>query len=227
MSIVKKVIIFGAGRIAEVVHYYMVNESDVEVAAFTCDKQFLREETFNDLPVVAFEEVQEKFPPDQFDMFIALGYQGLNSVRAERLLQAKNKGYKLTSFVHANSGLPADIEIGENCFIMNNVCIQPRVRLGNNVFVWSGALIGHHSSIGDNCWITSNANISGVVNVGKNCFFAVNATVANNVNIGNECFLGANTLVTKHLKNGQVVIEKSSEVLRLNSEQFLKISRFS
>ena len=88
-------------------------------------------------------------------------------------------------------------------------------------------MIGHHSEIGDHCWVTGRANISGSVIVGKNCFFAVNATVTNDIRIGNRCIIGANTLVTKGLQDGQVVIERSSEVFRLNSDQFLRITRLT
>ena len=223
----KKVVIFGVGKIAEVVHYYMAHESSLEVAGFTCDRAYIGTGEYNGLPVVAFDEVRSHYPPEQFDIFIALGYQELNAVRTKRVQQAKDKGYRAVSFVHEQSRVPKDTAIGENCFIMNNVCIQPGVKLGNNVFVWSGALVGHHSSVGDNCWITSSANLAGQVRVGKNCFIGVNATVANNIRIGNECFLGANTLVTKDLDDGRVVVEKASEVLRLNSEQFLRVSKFS
>lgn len=88
-------------------------------------------------------------------------------------------------------------------------------------------MIGHHSSIGDNCWLTSCANISGVVEVGDNCFFAVNSTVGNSVRIGANCFVGANALVTKCADEGQVFIAESSKPQRLNSQQFLRMSRIS
>jgi acetyltransferase-like isoleucine patch superfamily enzyme len=55
----------------------------------------------------------------------------------------------------------------------------------------------------------------------------VNATVTNDIRIGNRCIIGANTLVTKDLQDGQVVIERSSDVFRLNSDQFLKITRLT
>lgn len=223
----KQVVLFGLGHIAEVVHYYMTSESDLQVAAFTCDREYINHDRFHGSPVVPFDEVQKEFPPDRFVMFVALGYQKLNALRAERVAQGKAKGYEVLSFIHENSGLPKDTKTGENCFIMNSVCVHPRVVLGNNVFLFSGALVGHHTTIGDNCWITSNANIAGLVNVGRNCFFAINATVAHKVNIGDNCFIGANALVTKDLRDGQVVVEKSSEVSRLNSEQFLKMSGFS
>jgi sugar O-acyltransferase (sialic acid O-acetyltransferase NeuD family) len=222
-----KVVIFGRGKIGDVMHYYMTEESDLRVVGFTCDKEYIQEPAANGLPVVAFDEVEKHFPPDEFKMFVAVGYQGLNDLRASKFADAKAKGYSLVSYVHKDAGVPTGTPIGENCCIMGQVCIQPKARLGDNVFIWSGAMIGHHSVIGDHCWVTGRANISGSVIVGNNCFFAVNATVTNDIRIGNRCIIGANTLVTKDLQDGQVVIERSSDVFRLNSDQFLKITRLT
>lgn len=223
----KKVVIFGLGKIGEVMHYYMSQESDMHVVGFTCDAEYIRQPFANGLPVVAFDEVERHFPPEEVKMFVAVGYQGLNELRAEKVAAAKAKGYSLASFVHKDAGVPIGTPIGENCCIMGQVCVQPKARFGHNVFIWSGAMIGHHAVIGDHCWITGRANIAGSVTVGTNCFFAVNATVTNDLRIGNRCIIGANTLVTKDLQDGQVVIERSSEVFRLNSDQFLKITRLT
>lgn len=223
----KKVVLFGAGKIAEVVHHLMTREAGVAVAGFTCDPEFVQSDEIRGLPLVPFDEVVRAFPPDDFDMFVATGYQQMNSLREQRLAQAKEKGYGIATFVHPRSGMSTDVEPGENCFIMNDVLIQPKVKLGSNVFVWSGALIGHHATVGDNCWVTSNASIAGVVTAGRNCFFAVNSTVANNVTLGERCFLGANSLVTKDLADGAVVIAGSTEVQRLNSDQFVRMSSFT
>lgn len=223
----KQIVLFGTGKIAEVLLYFLRNESDYEVVACTVHRTFLPGDTWQSLPVVAFDEVERLYPPATHAMFVALGYQELNALRARTCAEAKEKGYALVSYVHPQSGLPADCEYGENCFIMNNVLIHPRVRLGNNVFVWSGAMIGHHSTIGDHCWLTSCANISGVVTVGKSCFFAVNATVGHNVVMGDECFVGANALVTKCAENRQVFLFESTKPFRLDSHQFLRMSKFA
>jgi sugar O-acyltransferase (sialic acid O-acetyltransferase NeuD family) len=222
-----KVVMFGLGKIADVIHYYMTEESDLQVVGFTCDREYVHGSFSKGLPVVPFDEVERHFPPEDVRMFVAVGYQGLNELRAAKCAEAKKKGYSLASFVHKDAGVPIGTPIGENSCIMGQVCIQPKARLGDNVFIWSGAMVGHHSAIGDNCWITGRANIAGSVQVGRNCFFAVNATVTNDIRIGNRCIIGANTLVTKDLQDGQVVIERSSEVFRLNSDQFLKITRLT
>ena len=223
----KPIVLFGAGKIAEVVLYFLRHHSDYEVAACTVDHRFLPGDSWQGLPAVAFEEVERLYPPATHEMFVAVGYHLLNGLRARICADVKAKGYTLVSYVHPQSGLPQDCEYGENCFIMNNVMIHPRVRLGNDVFVWSGAMIGHHSTIGDHCWLTSGANISGVVTVGRSCFFAVNATVGHNVVIGDECFVGANALVTKCAGDRQVFVAESTKPFRLDSHQFLRMSKFA
>ena len=88
-------------------------------------------------------------------------------------------------------------------------------------------MIGHHSVIGDDCWFTSCANISGVVSVGQGCFFAVNSTIGHGVRVGDRCFIGANALVTQCTGDDQVFVVESTKPFRLNSRQFLRMSRFS
>lgn len=223
----KEIIIFGIGKIADVIQYYMREESNLPVKAFTADKGYITEESFNGLPVIPFENIEKSHPPEQYDMFIAVGYQDLNALREEKMKKAAEKGYHLISYIHPQSFIPRDLQYGQNCFIMSNVNIHPRVKLEDNVFIWSGAMIGHHSNIGSHNWFTSAVNIGGNVTIGKNCFFAMNATVGHSVKLGNEIFIGANALVTKDMDDGKVIIAESHKPIKLNSRQFLRMSNFS
>lgn len=223
----KPLIIFGIGKIAEVVHYVATLECEYEVVGFCVDAQYCSVTEFLGKPVVDFAIVQTKYQPQFYDMFIAVGYHDMNELRQEKCKEAIDKGYTLVSIISPLSNLPKNTTIGQNCFIMNPCIIHPCVTLGNNVFVWSGALIGHHSIIGDNCWLTSNSNVGGNVVLGTNNFLALNTTISNSIIIGNSCFLGANTLITKNLNSESVLIVESSKPIKLNSKQFLKISRFS
>ncbi len=223
----KEIVIFGIGKIADVIQHYMRNDSGMQVAAFTVDAKYISSPEFNGLPVVAFEDIQQLYPPDKFSMFVAVGYHDLNAVRAAKMKEAEEKGYEIISYIHPNSGAPTDLKIGKNCFVMNNVCIHPRVVLGDDVFVWSGTIIGHHTNIGNHNWFTSGANVSGNVTIGDHCFFAINSTLGHSVQIGNEVFIGANALVTKNVEDGKVVIKESDKPIKLNSKQFLRFSSFS
>ena len=221
----KPLILFGAGKIAEVLLYYFQYHGGRDVVACTVDPKYSPGPEWQGLPFVAFDDVAATYPPDQYDMFIAVGYHDLNDLRAKKCAEARALGYTLASYI--DPAAPRDLVHGDNCFVMNQALVHPRVKLGDNVFVWSGAMVGHHSVIGDNCWLTSCTNISGVVTVGANCFFAVNSTVGHGVTMGEECFVGANTLVTKCAERGAVFVEGNTAQLRLNSRQFLRMSQFA
>lgn len=221
----KPIVLFGTGKIAEVLLYFFREHSDREVVVCCVDRDYLPGPIWHGLPTVAFDEVVAMYPPETHDMFVALGYQDMNVLRQSRCEQARALGYVLASYVHPQAGLPRDTVHGDNCFFMNQVLVHPRVSFGSNVFVWSGAMVGHHSSIGDNCWLTSSAQIAGGVTVGENCFFALNSTVGNSIQIGARCFVGANALVTQSSQDDQVFVAESSKALRLNSRQFFRLSR--
>jgi sugar O-acyltransferase (sialic acid O-acetyltransferase NeuD family) len=221
----KEIILFGTGKIAEVIHYYALQLHGLRVSAFTVDSRYIKEERFLGLPVIPFEEIEKNYSPKEFEMFIAVGYHDLNRLREQKCNEAEKKGFRLTSIVATD--LPKNVTYGKNCFIMPPSIIHPCVEIGNNVFIWSGAMIGHHSLVGDNCWLTSSCNIGGNVRLGKNTFVAVNATVGHSVSVGEKCFLGANTLLTRNLDNMGVLVAESSKPFRLNSEQFLRFSQFS
>ena len=223
----KEIIIFGTGVNADVIQFYMREVSGWPVKAFTVNEKYIQSDTFNGLPVIPFEDIEKKYSPDKYCMFVIAGYHDLLAINAGKILEVEAKGYETISYIHPESGIPKDLVYGNNCFIMNNVNIHPRVRLGNNVFVWSGAIIGHHSKVGSNNWFASGAAISGNVTIGNNCFFAVNCTIGHSISIGNEVFIGANTQVIKSVEDGGVIIAEADKPIKLNSKQFLKFSNFN
>lgn len=192
----KPLVIFGAGDVAQLAHFYFSTDSCYEVVAFTVDSAYLSESQFCGLPVVAFEEVAKLYPPQQFALFIALGYSKINQVRKDKFLAAKEQGYSLASYVSSRSTmLIEDDAIGENCFILEDNTVQPFVRIGNDVTLWSGNHVGHHSSIAEHVFIASHVVISGGVAIGEQCFIGVNATLRNHISIGPRCVIGAGVLV--------------------------------
>lgn len=216
-------VIFGSADIAQLAHYYFSTDSDYEVVAFTIDREYLKETTFCGLPVIPFEEVVQKYPPDRFAFFVALSYSKLNSIRKEKYLAARELGYKLVSFVSSKATVLNQGRIGENCFIFEDNTIQPFVTIGNNVTMWSGNHIGHHSSVGDHCFIASHVVVSGGVEIGEQCFIGVNATLRDHIQIGDRCVLGAGTLILSNTEPEGVYIGTATLRADLNSGKLKKL----
>jgi len=213
----KKVVIFGTGELAQRIFFYL-KDSDDQVIAFCANKSKIDKEELLGLPVIAFENIEEKFPPSEFSMFIALAYSEMDTKRAKFFNEAKNKGYELYSFVHPSTKIWDEFEMGENCFILANNVIQPFVKLGNNVLIGSNNLISHNTTIGDNCFITSNVTMGGHITMGKNCFVGLSATINQRIKIGDECIIGAGTIITKDINDKEVYAENSSKKLPQSSE---------
>lgn len=207
----KPLVIFGSGDIAQLAHYYFSTDSNYEVVAFTVDANYIKASEFCGLPVVAFEDVAKNYPPDSYDLFVALSYSKQNAVRREKFLAAKEMGYKLVSFISSRATVLNEGRVGENCFIIEENTIQPFVTIGNNVTLWSGNHIGHHSVIHDHTFIASHVVISGGVEIGEQCFVGVNATLRDHIKIGDRCVVGAGALLLADASPEGVYIGTATE----------------
>ena len=219
----KKVIIFGTGAFAEVAYFYLTEDSNYDVVGFTINKKFITEENFCGLPVIEFENIESKYSPTEFSMFIAIGYKNMNKIRANIFNESKQKGYQLISYINSKATVWKNLSIGENCFILENNVIQPFVKIGNDVILWSGNHIGHHSTISDHCFISSHVVISGFTKINSYSFLGVNSTIRDGVTIASECLIGAGALILKNTKKGGVYTSKDANLLSVSSDKLTQI----
>lgn len=215
----QKVIIFGLGDISQIANYYLSLDSKYEVVAFTIDKEYITKEKFENLPVVAFEELENTYSTNKYKLFIPLSYTKVNKLREQKYLEAKEKGYNFISYISPNATVSSNAKIGKNCFIFEDNTIQPFVTIQDNCILWSGNHIGHHTTIKDNCFIASHVVISGGVEVGENTFIGVNATLRDHIKIGKSNVIGAGALILSDTEDNKVYMEKETEVSRVPSNR--------
>jgi sugar O-acyltransferase (sialic acid O-acetyltransferase NeuD family) len=223
---VAQIVMFGTGKVADVVYRHITHSAQHEIVAFTVDAPHVPDSgMFHGKPVVPFEIVAERFPPERYGMIVAIGYHDLNAVRKEKYDLAKTKGYRLISYVSPRAGVGDWLEMGDNCIVLDNAVIEPGARLGSNVVVWSNVLVGHHTTIEDHAWVAGQAVFGGSARLGKRSFVGLGAIIGHEVEIGEDSFLGAGVLLTKCCDPKSVFIGKNTDLFRLDSERFLKISK--
>jgi len=191
----RKLVIFGASDAAQLAHHYFSTDSDYTIVAFSLDADYMTADEFCGLPVIPFEEVANRYPPNSHEFFVALGYSKVNQVRKNKYFAAKALGYRLAAYISSHATVLNDGRIGENCFILEDNTIQPFVTIGNNVTLWSGNHIGHHAIIRDHCFLASHIVVSGRVEIGEACFIGVNATLRDHIKVGERCVIGAGALI--------------------------------
>lgn len=215
-----KVIIFGIQDFAELAHYYLENDSEHEVVAFSVHEKYLPENRlFHGLPIVAFENIEKEYVPGDFKFFAPMAPQDMNKLRESVYNTIKAKGYELISYVSSQATL-FNNPIGDNCFILENNTIQPFTSIGNNVILWSGNHIGHHSVVKDHVMFTSQVVLSGHCVVESYATLGVNATIRDGITIAEGTFVAMAASIIKNTDpwsmykgNPAVKSEKSTKSL--------------
>ena len=202
----KKLIIIGDSAFAEIAYEYFTYDSEFEVVAFSVEQEYLKRNNLFGIPIVAFETLEESFPPAEHHFYTAMVYTQGNKLLERLYTEAKRKGFTPASYISSKAFVWRNVQLGEHCFIFEDNTVQPFVKIGDDVVLWSGNHIGHHSTIDSHCFISSHVVISGFCNVGKRCFMGVNSTVGNNINIGNDCIIGASATIVGDVEDGQTVI---------------------
>lgn len=195
MSDKTKAVIFGLGDFARVAAVYLESDAGYEVVAFTANEGYVRRPALNGKPIVAFERLEEVYPPETYSLFVAVGFKNINRERARICGIGRDKGYKLISYVSSSSLRAGGTSLGDNCFILENTVIQPFVKIGDDVVIWGGGFIAHDSTIGDHCFIAPSVAISGNVTIGSFSFIGINATVRDGITIAPGCIIGAGVTV--------------------------------
>lgn len=218
----RDVVLFGAGQVAEVISAYLDRFSDLNIVAYTVDRDFLPDGDFLGKPVIAWDEMPKHYPPEHVRLMGPLTYQRLNAVRKDRYLQAKALGYEHASFIHPHSDVMTD-QIGDHCIILEQNVIQPYARIGDNVIVWSKNQIGHHSSIGDHCFVAPMVALAGSCVIGRECYIGGQVGITHGRTIGDRCAMLNAAVVKDDLPDDTVIVGQAGDVKPFPSKRIVHL----
>lgn len=193
-------VIFGAGSLARLAHYYATREMELQVPGFVVDVSRKDVDTFCDLPVLTWDQCIECHPPGAVTLYVAVGYR---EMRQRQLMfeRAQQAGYALQNIVSTSAFVAETAVIGVNNFIMPGSVIEPGVCLGNNNVVWSSTTICHDTVIGDHNFFAGNVTIGGEVTIGHRCFFGFSSTVVHQRHVGDDVLLATQSLLLEDVES--------------------------
>lgn len=218
----ERVILFGNNQMSSMIYFYLTHDSCFQVAAFTVNEIHIKGKLLFGLPVVPFEELEQRFPPSEYRMCIPISNRNVNHLREEKYSQAKIKGYKLITYISSKAITWPGLVAEDNCIILEGAIIQPFSTIGKNVFVACNSIVGHDCVIGDHCFLAPGAVTLGNVRVGSYCFLGANSTIRDGVQLGSECFIGAGVTISRNTGDRQVYIANEGVLLRKPSDELRK-----
>ena len=83
-------VLVGDSLFAQIAYEYFTHDSPYDVVAFAVEREYRRRDELFGLPVVDFESIAERFPPDEHSAYVALVYTQLNRLRT-RLADAADR----------------------------------------------------------------------------------------------------------------------------------------
>lgn len=196
-----KIVILGCGRKGKEVKDFIERYDLFEVAAFTVNKKYMTEDTFEGLPVYPLEELDKTFNKNEIYTFAASShFNYLNRVKRILYNELKERGYKVANLISPLATVKTKA-LGDGNWINDFAYIDEETEIGSNNVLCSYAYIAHYSHIGSHNFFGIRSLIAGGVHIKNQCFVGIGATVFNMVHIGEKCIVGAGTIVKKNLKD--------------------------
>lgn len=216
------VVIFGTGQLSEVISFYIENDTQDTIVAYTVDAAYKENDTFNNKPVITWEALQQFMAnKPNTRLLCPLSYKNLNENRKQKYLEAKRWGVSFYSYIHSSSFVNSK-ELGDNLIVLENCRIQPFSKIGNNCTIWSDTHIGHHAKIDDHCFFAGSGGVAGSTHIGECTFIGGTAVIGDNLNIGSHCIIGAGASITSDLNPYSVAVPPKTRVLNNAAKRFSK-----
>lgn len=216
-----RIVIVGAGEQGEIAWEYFTHDSPHEVVAFSVERAYMDGDSgYEGTPVVALEELAERYPPSEYKAFVALSSHQLNRVRARLYRRVKEMGYTCASYVSSRAFVWHNVKVGENCMIFEDNVLQHHVEVGDDVVLWSGNHVGHRTRIGDHCFVSSHCVISGYCEIGDYSFLGVNSCFGDNLKVARDNVVGAGAVVVKDTEARRVYVGNPAKPIKDSFETF-------
>lgn len=205
------IILYGAGEFAELLTYFL-NDNGIEVSGYVVDTEYWNKNEFQSKKLIAFDEMEMVFPPEQYEVLIAVTAKNMNHERKRIFDSCKQKGYRIASFADRSARICSS-DIGEGNIIFANVFIGPFCKIGKGNVFSEFTCIPHFNTVGDFNFFTPSVNLAGHSHVGNHCFIGLNSEVKNYVRLADYTLLGAGTYLDKDTKPYDVVVPARSAIL--------------
>ena len=218
----KNLLIFGVGECGALARFYFEQDSGRKVDGFVADDLYVKSDSFDGLPVIPLSETTGRFPPDDYEMHVAIAYGGSNAFRQRKFESCQAAGYTLASYVSTKAALWSGLIYGENCLILEHASVQPGARIGSNVVVGTGCRVAHGNVVKDHVYLSSQVCCGGNCEIGERSFFGLGSQVKELSKVGPDCFIAMGAAVTRDLPPKSVVLAPNSTIADPETAEFVR-----
>lgn len=125
----------------------------------------------------------------------------MNPTSKKNVIQKlKDKDCEFLTFIHPNTIIGRNVEVGEGCVITPNCILSTDIKLGKFVFLNTNTTVGHDVCIGDYASVNGKVEIGGDVNIGNEVLVGSRAVILPRVKIVASTIVGTGSVVVTNIK---------------------------
>jgi acetyltransferase-like isoleucine patch superfamily enzyme len=207
-----KSLIYGVSEMAELL-LYQLKKYDLEMPeAFVVERDYKTEDTFQGRPVVCLDELDQKYSPSDYGLYVCIGYNQMNQIRRRICTELIARNYTLLNFIHPTASVNCS-KMGQGNLIFEGVVLDCFSCIGDGNIFYINALLENHSVAGNYNFFGAEATVGAFEEIGDGCFFGMHSSTLSKLHIGDYTLIGANAVVTKDTEKESVIVPVRSIVL--------------
>lgn len=204
-------ILFGTSVYSRLIRWYIENDTSDEILAYTVEKEYLKENEFDGLPVVDFDSLNDIYDMTDISVLITCGYHQMNDIRKKIFNRCDELGYKIGSFYHSSAQTDG-VKFGRGNIVMANALFHPFVEVGDANIFGEFSMVEQETIIADFNFIGPKTFLGSFIKVANNNDFGIGAIIGDRVEIGSYNLIGSGAILSKSIGENNIVAPDACRV---------------
>ncbi|MCU7694607.1 acetyltransferase [Haoranjiania flava] len=213
-KLIQNVVIYGDSAFAEQAYNQIDSDDRYNVVAFTVDESKYNLNTFNQLPVIKFQQLTKYYLPDDIIIFPAIGYSSSNKIREIVAQDIICQGYELMTYISNRAFIGRNAVIGRGSYICEFVSIGMKAKIGDCVIILANSSIAHDVVIENFSFLSHSVIVGGNAVIKHHAFVGLNATVKDHVTVAEYNTVGAGANVINNTFSNAIYVGNPAKIYK-------------
>lgn len=214
----KDLIIFGTANMTQQFLSEVDRFGAVNPVVLTVDRQYITADRMYDLPVVPYDELVDKYSPEQYDMLMVRG-NGKPQVFQQLYERLHDGPYKLINYISPKSFTDSDLVMGDNNIVYAGADLGYGGVMGSCNVIRQQVYLGHEFNIGSFNTFRPGCKVGGMLRMGNHNEISLASVVRDGITIGDECVVGMGAVVVKNVDSYCTVMGVPAKVTSVKQHE--------
>lgn len=220
-----KLVIVGCGETCSIAMEIAVSQGSYEICGFSQEAASSEQGSHLGLPLVPLQDIRTYFPPEEYQVFVAISFVWLNQSRCRIYQQLNAQHYVFANIISPLAYVSPSAQLGNNLLIYDFASVGTSSIIGNNATLCSHSIVSHSSHIGAHCYLAAGATTGGFCQTGERCFIGLQATLSDQSHLQDDSIVSATSFLPKGKHASGLYVGNPAKRQEIDMNDFLRLKR--